>query len=59
MGTAGRSTVVQRSRTSVGEHFWARGYFVSTLGRDKALIRGCIPTQGERIKWSDQPNLSR
>jgi putative transposase len=26
-------------RNFVGQHFWARGYFVSTVGRDKALIR--------------------
>ena len=23
-----------RQRNFVGEHFWARGYFVSTVGRD-------------------------
>jgi REP element-mobilizing transposase RayT len=26
-------------RSLVGEHFWARGYFVSTVGRDEAVIR--------------------
>ena len=26
-------------RNFVGEHFWARGYFVSTVGRDEQMIR--------------------
>jgi putative transposase len=25
----------ERSRNFVGQHFWARGYFVSTVGRDE------------------------
>ena len=25
----------QRGRNYVGQHFWARGYFVSTVGRDE------------------------
>lgn len=24
----------ERKRNSVGQHFWARGYFASTVGRD-------------------------
>ena len=34
-----------RSRSFVGQHFWARGYFVSTLGRDERAIRACLRTQ--------------
>jgi putative transposase len=30
----------ERKRNFVGQHFWARGYFVSTVGRDEAVIRG-------------------
>ena len=26
----------ERKRNFVGQHFWARGYFVSTVGRDEA-----------------------
>jgi putative transposase len=26
----------------VGQHFWARGYFVSTVGRDEATVREYI-----------------
>ena len=29
----------ERKRNFVGQHFWARGYFVSTVGRDEAMIR--------------------
>jgi putative transposase len=32
----------ERRRNSVGYHFWARGYFVSTVGRDKSVIREYI-----------------
>jgi len=29
----------ERKCNFVGQHFWARGYFVSTVGRDEAMIR--------------------
>ena len=29
----------ERRRNFVGHHFWARGYFVSTVGRDEGVIR--------------------
>lgn len=35
----------ERRRNYVGQHFWARGYFVSTVGRDEALIRRYIQEQ--------------
>ena len=28
----------ERKQSFVGQHFWARGYFVSTVGRDEAVI---------------------
>ena len=31
-----------RPRNFVGQHFWARGYFVSTVGRDEQAIRTYI-----------------
>jgi len=34
-----------RPRNFVGQHFWARGYFVSTVGRDERAIRAYIPEQ--------------
>ncbi len=38
----------ERKRNFVGQHFWARGYFVSTVGRDEAVIREYIQNQDER-----------
>ena len=32
----------ERRRNSVGQHFWARGYFVSTVGRDEEVVRAYI-----------------
>ena len=32
-------------RNSRGQHFWARGYFVSTVGRDEEVIRRYIRRQ--------------
>lgn len=34
-----------RKRNYVGRHFWARGYFVSTVGRDENAIRQYIQKQ--------------
>ena len=30
----------EKKRNFVGQHFWARGYFVSTVWRDEAVIGG-------------------
>jgi putative transposase len=35
----------ERKRNFVGQSFWARGYFVSTVGRDEAVIRQYIKNQ--------------
>jgi putative transposase len=35
----------ERKRNFVGQHFWARGYFVSTVGRDETVIREYIRHQ--------------
>jgi len=35
----------ERKRNFVGQHFWARGYFVSTVGRDEQVIREYIRKQ--------------
>jgi len=34
-----------RRQNFVGEHFWARGYFVSTVGHDEAAVRRYIREQ--------------
>ncbi len=38
----------ERKRNFTGQNFWARGYFVSTVGRDEELIRNYIRHQ-ERV----------
>ena len=38
----------ERKRNFVGQHFWARGYFVSTIGRDEAVIREYIQNKSRR-----------
>jgi Transposase and inactivated derivatives len=35
----------EKKRNFVGQHFWARGYFVSTVGRDEGVIREYIRKQ--------------
>ena len=35
----------ERKRNFVGQHFWARDYFVSTIGGDEAVIRAYIRNQ--------------
>jgi len=47
-----------RKRSFVGQHFWARGYFVSTVGRDEDVIRTYIQQQEQEDRRLDQLNLS-
>lgn len=49
----------ERSRNFVGQHFWARGYFVSTVGRDEATVREYIRHQEEEDKRLEQLRLWR
>ena len=49
----------EKQRNFVGQHFWARGYFVSTVGWDEAVIRDYIRNQEHEDKRSDQLNLWR
>src|SRR5579864_4755845 len=52
-------TYGERKRNFVGQNFWARGYFVSTVGRDEAAIREYIKNQEQEDKRLDQLNLWR
>ena len=47
----------ERKRSFVGQHFWARGYFVSTVGRDEAIVREYITRQEAEDKRLDQLQL--
>jgi putative transposase len=46
-----------RQRNFTGEHFWARGYFVSTVGRDEKAIREYIQRQEEEDHRLDQMKM--
>jgi len=49
----------ERRRNYTGQHFWARGYFVSTVGRDEDLIREYIKNQEREDRRLEQLNLWR
>ena len=47
-------TYGERQRNFTGQHFWARGYFVSTVGRDEKTIREYIRNQEKEDARMDQ-----
>ena len=46
-----------RKRNFVGQSFWARGYFVSTVGRDERAIRDYIRKQEHEDHRQEQRRL--
>jgi putative transposase len=46
--------VERKLRNFLGHKFWARGYFVSTVGRDEEMIRAYIKNQEMADKQLDQ-----
>ena len=52
-------SLMGKSRNFTGESFWARGYFVSTVGRDEAVIREYIKRQEQEDMRLEQLNLWR
>ena len=50
-------TFMGRRQNSTGHPFWARGYYVSTVGRDEATIREYIRTQEAEDRRLDQMDL--
>ena len=46
-----------RQKNFTGEHFWARGYYVSTVGIDEATIRQYIQQQEQEDRRLDQLRL--
>ena len=46
-----------RQRNFVGESFWARGYYVSTVGRDEEVIKAYIKNQETEDQKLDQRKL--
>jgi putative transposase len=46
-----------KRRKNRGYHFWARGYFVSTVGANEEVVRLYIQNQEKTDKQSDQLEL--
>ena len=47
-----------RRRNYVGQHFWARGYWVSTVGKNEAAVRRYIQDQEKEDQRLDQLELT-
>ena len=47
-------TYLGRRQNFTGQHFWARGYYVSTVGRNEAAIREYIRRQQAEDQRLDQ-----
>ena len=50
-------TYGERKRNFAAQHFWARGYSVSTVRRDEAMIRNYIRHQEQEDLRLDQLNI--
>jgi len=50
-------TYAGRRRNFVGQSFWARGYFVSTVGRDEGIVRKYIKRQDDIDQRNEQLEL--
>ena len=46
-----------RERNFTGQHFWARGYYVSTVGLDEVVLRQYIQKQTDEDRRYDQLNM--
>ena len=46
-----------RRRNFAGQHFWARGYYVSTVGKDEQAVRKYIQEQEATDRQWDQLQL--
>jgi len=50
-------TFLGRKKNFTGSSFWARGYFVSTVGRDEEAVRQYIKKQEGEDARLDQLNM--
>ena len=50
-------TFMGRKKNFTGQHFWARGYFVSTVGTDEETIREYIKQQEQEEIRLDQLSM--
>ncbi|MBN2106324.1 MAG: transposase, partial [Deltaproteobacteria bacterium] len=50
-------TYMNRRKNFIGEHFWVRGYYISTAGRDEEVVRRYIRQQEAEDRRVDQLKL--
>ncbi|MEM9448940.1 MAG: IS200/IS605 family transposase [Cyanobacteria bacterium P01_E01_bin.6] len=50
-------TYLGKRQNFTGQQFWARGYFVSTVGRDEEVVRQCIRDQEKEDARLEQLKL--
>ena len=50
-------TYMGRKKNFTGQHFWARGYFVSTIGADEKTVRDYIRRQEEEDRRLDRLSM--
>ena len=50
-------TFLGKAKNFTGENFWARGYFVSTVGLDEEMVRNYIRDQEKQDEYYDQLRL--
>lgn len=48
-----------RKKNFVGGHFWARGYYISTVGKDEQAVRDYIKKQEKEEESLEQLNMIR
>jgi putative transposase len=46
-----------RRKNFTGQHFWARGYYVSTVGLDEDMVRSYIKKQEQEDQRLEQLNI--
>jgi len=47
----------RKAKNFSGEHFWARGYFVTTIGLDEEMVRAYVRNQDKEDAHYDQLKL--
>ena len=50
-------TYAKKKKNFTGEQFWARGYYVSTVGKDEEKIKEYVREQQEEDKRIEQLRL--
>ena len=49
---------MNREKNFTGYHFWARGYFVTTVGHNEEAVKKYIKDQDQRDRAADQLTLN-